>query len=138
MRIDRAGDLGDAIKTAIASGKPCLTDANIGVDLNPGGAGVWDLPRHGVSRPLMGAVTDLNPAAGNESLRAANAAGGESGSSAERDGMDGLGRLRRQDGMTGFRAAPRPTVRHRRDLPFSVIARPRPDGSRGGKPGFLG
>jgi acetolactate synthase-1/2/3 large subunit len=40
VRIDRAGDLGDAIKTAIASGKPYLIDANIGADLNPGGAGV--------------------------------------------------------------------------------------------------
>ena len=54
VRIDRAGDLGDAIKTAIASGKPYLIDANIGADLNPGGAGVWELPRHGVSRPFIG------------------------------------------------------------------------------------
>jgi acetolactate synthase-1/2/3 large subunit len=54
VRIDRAGDLGDAIRTAIARGKPYLIDANIGADLNPGGAGVWELPRHGTSRPFIG------------------------------------------------------------------------------------
>src|SRR6202140_2565805 len=54
VRIDRAGDLGDAVKTAIASGKPYLIDANIGADLNPGGAGVWELPGLGTSRPLIG------------------------------------------------------------------------------------
>jgi acetolactate synthase I/II/III large subunit len=52
VRIDGVGDLGDAIKSAIASGKPYLIDANIGADLNPGNAGVWELPRHGVSRPF--------------------------------------------------------------------------------------
>jgi hypothetical protein len=31
-------------KTAIASGKPHFIDANISVELNPGGAGVWELP----------------------------------------------------------------------------------------------
>ncbi len=54
VRIDRAGELGDAIKTAIAAGKPYLIDANIGADLNPGGAGVWDLPGHGRSQPFIG------------------------------------------------------------------------------------
>jgi acetolactate synthase I/II/III large subunit len=54
LRVDHADDLGDVIKTAIASGKPYLIDANIGADLNPGGAGVWELPRHGVSRPFIG------------------------------------------------------------------------------------
>jgi acetolactate synthase-1/2/3 large subunit len=54
VRIDRAGDLGDAIKTAIASGKPYLIDANVGAELNPGGAEVWELPRDGVSRPFIG------------------------------------------------------------------------------------
>lgn len=54
VRIDRAGDLGDAIKAAIANGRPYLIDANIGADLNPGGAGVWELPKHGVSRPFIG------------------------------------------------------------------------------------
>jgi acetolactate synthase I/II/III large subunit len=54
VRIDRAGDLGDAIRSEIASGKPYLIDANIGADRNPGGVGVWELPRHGVSRPFIG------------------------------------------------------------------------------------
>ena len=54
VRIDRAGDLGDAVKVAIASGRPYLIDANIGADLNPGGAGVWELPGLGRSRPLIG------------------------------------------------------------------------------------
>ncbi len=54
VRIDRAGDLGDAVRAAIASGKPYLIDANIGADLNPGGAGVWELPGLGRSRPLIG------------------------------------------------------------------------------------
>ena len=63
-RIDRAGDLGDAIKTATASGKPYLIDANIAADLNPGGAGVWELPRHGVSRPFIGGRYEPQPSAG--------------------------------------------------------------------------
>jgi acetolactate synthase-1/2/3 large subunit len=54
VRIDRGGDLGDATKTAIASGKPYLIDANVGADLNLGGAGVRELPRHGASRPFIG------------------------------------------------------------------------------------
>ena len=54
VRIDRAGDLGDAVKAAVAGGKPYLIDANISADLNPGGAGVWELPGLGRSRPLIG------------------------------------------------------------------------------------
>ena len=60
VSIDRAGDLGDAIKAAIATGKPYLIDANISADLNPGGAGVWELPGHGVSRPLIGGRFEPN------------------------------------------------------------------------------
>ena len=29
-------------------------DANIGGDLNPGGAGVWELPGLGTSKPVIG------------------------------------------------------------------------------------
>jgi acetolactate synthase-1/2/3 large subunit len=54
VSIDRPGDLGDAILAGIASGKPYLIDANIGGDLNPPGAGVWELPGIGVSRPAIG------------------------------------------------------------------------------------
>jgi acetolactate synthase I/II/III large subunit len=54
VSIDRAADLGDAVRTGLASGKPYLIDANIGADKNPGGAGVWDLPGTGRSQPVYG------------------------------------------------------------------------------------
>jgi len=54
VRIDRAGDLGDAIQSGIASGRPYLIDANIGGDLNPPGAGVWELPGMGINKPAVG------------------------------------------------------------------------------------
>jgi acetolactate synthase-1/2/3 large subunit len=54
VRVDRPGDLGDAVRAGIASGKPYLIDANIGADQNPGGAGVWELPGTGRSAPVIG------------------------------------------------------------------------------------
>src|SRR5271170_3438197 len=54
VRIDRAGDLGDAVRKAIATGRPYLIDAHIGADRNPGGAGVWELPGLGQSQPAFG------------------------------------------------------------------------------------
>jgi acetolactate synthase-1/2/3 large subunit len=54
VSVDRPGDLGDAIQAGIASGRPYLIDANIGGDLNPPGAGVWELPGIGVNRPAIG------------------------------------------------------------------------------------
>jgi acetolactate synthase-1/2/3 large subunit len=54
VRVDRAGDLGDAIRMAVAANKPYLIDANIGGDKNPGGAGVWELPGIGQSQPAFG------------------------------------------------------------------------------------
>ncbi|MDP6260093.1 MAG: thiamine pyrophosphate-binding protein [Rhodospirillales bacterium] len=54
VRIDKPGDLGDAIQAGLSSGKPYLIDANIAGDLNPQGAGVWELPGIGVSRPAIG------------------------------------------------------------------------------------
>jgi acetolactate synthase-1/2/3 large subunit len=54
VRIDRPGDLGDAIRAGIATGRPYLIDANIGADANPGGAGIWELPGIGRSNPLFG------------------------------------------------------------------------------------
>lgn len=53
-RVDTPTDLGDAIRAAIATGKPYLIDAHIGADANPGGAGVWELPGLGVSTPMIG------------------------------------------------------------------------------------
>jgi len=54
VSVDRAGDLADAIRAGIATGKPYLIDANIGAEMNPGGAGVWELPAHGRSKPAFG------------------------------------------------------------------------------------
>ena len=54
VSVNRAADLGDAIRAGIASGRPYLVDANIGADANPGGAGVWELPGLGVSSPIIG------------------------------------------------------------------------------------
>jgi acetolactate synthase-1/2/3 large subunit len=54
VRIDRPGDLADAIRQGIDSGGPYLIDANIGGDLNPPGAGVWELPGIGVNKPAIG------------------------------------------------------------------------------------
>ena len=54
VRIDKAAELGDAIKHAIAANKPYLIDANIGADLNPGGAGVWEIPGLGHKQPSIG------------------------------------------------------------------------------------
>jgi len=54
VRVDRAGDLGDAIKAAVAANRPFLIDADIGADNNPGGAGVWELPGLGQSQPAFG------------------------------------------------------------------------------------
>ena len=54
VSVDKAADLGDAIKAGIAANKPYLIDANIGADLNPTGAGVWELPGLGQSKPGFG------------------------------------------------------------------------------------
>jgi acetolactate synthase-1/2/3 large subunit len=54
VSVERPGDLNDAVKMAVASGKPYLIDANIAADKNPGGAGVWELPPLGQSQPVIG------------------------------------------------------------------------------------
>ena len=54
VTIDRPDDLADAVRAGIASGRPYLIDAIIGADKNPGGAGAWELPGHGVSAPVIG------------------------------------------------------------------------------------
>jgi acetolactate synthase-1/2/3 large subunit len=54
VSVDRPGDLGDAIRTAVAAKRPYLIDANIGADKNPGGAGIWELPGLGRSAPMFG------------------------------------------------------------------------------------
>jgi len=42
------------VRAGIASGKPCVIDANIDGDLNPCGAGIWELPGMGRSKPGIG------------------------------------------------------------------------------------
>src|SRR4051812_6280700 len=54
VRVDRAGDIGNAVQMAIAANKPYLIDVNINADQNPGGAGVWELPGLGVSKVAIG------------------------------------------------------------------------------------
>jgi acetolactate synthase-1/2/3 large subunit len=54
VSVDKAGDLGDAIRAGIATGRPYLIDANINGDTNPGGAGIWELPGLGRSKPMFG------------------------------------------------------------------------------------
>ncbi len=54
VTIDRAEDLGSAIRHAISLNRPYLIDAHIGADNNPGGAGVWELPGLGVGKPIIG------------------------------------------------------------------------------------
>ena len=54
VSVERPGDLHDAVKMAVAANKPFLIDANISADANPGGAGVWELPGSGVSKPAIG------------------------------------------------------------------------------------
>ncbi len=45
VRVDRAADIGEAIRKGIAANRPYLIDVNINADQNPGGAGVWELAR---------------------------------------------------------------------------------------------
>ena len=54
VSVGRAADLAEAVREGIASGKPCVIDANIDGDLNPQGAGIWELPGLGRSRPGIG------------------------------------------------------------------------------------
>ena len=54
VSVDRAADLAEAVRKGIATGKPCVIDANINGDLNPSGAGIWELPGMGRSKPGIG------------------------------------------------------------------------------------
>jgi len=54
VSVEKPGDLNDAVKMAIAANRPFLIDANISADANPGGAGVWELPGTGISKPAFG------------------------------------------------------------------------------------
>ena len=54
VSVDKPADLHDAVKMAVAANKPFLIDANIAGDMNPGGAGVWELPGLGFGKPAIG------------------------------------------------------------------------------------
>ncbi len=54
VRAETASELSEAIEQAIRAEKPYLIDANIGADMNPGGAGVWELPGLGHKQPAIG------------------------------------------------------------------------------------
>ena len=54
VRVDRAADIGEAIRKGIAANKPYLIDVDIAADTNPAGAGVWELPGLGRSKPGIG------------------------------------------------------------------------------------
>ena len=58
--IDLPEDLGDAIRHAIAANRPYVIDANISAEANPGGAGIWDLPGLGQSKPMFGGRHEVN------------------------------------------------------------------------------
>ena len=58
VRVDRAADIGAAIQKGIAANKPYLIDVDIAADVNPSGAGVWELPGHGRSKPGIGVQFD--------------------------------------------------------------------------------
>src|ERR1700726_4494415 len=60
VRVDRAGDIGEAIRKGIAANKPYLIDVDIAADINPMGAGVWELPGLGQSKAGIG--TRFQPA----------------------------------------------------------------------------
>jgi acetolactate synthase-1/2/3 large subunit len=60
VRVDRAGDIGEAIRKGIAVNKPYLIDVDIAADINPVGAGVWELPGLGQSNAGIG--TRFQPA----------------------------------------------------------------------------
>jgi len=54
QQIDRAGDLAEAVRKGIAANKPYLIDVDIAADINPAGAGIWELPGLGQSKPSIG------------------------------------------------------------------------------------
>ena len=54
VRVDRAADLAEAVRKGIAAHKPYLIDVDIAADINPAGAGIWELPGLGQSKPSIG------------------------------------------------------------------------------------
>ena len=57
VRVETAKDLGEALQAAIRAHEPCVIDASIQGDANPGGAGAWELPGLGHGEPAIGKKT---------------------------------------------------------------------------------
>jgi len=57
VRVETAKDLGEALEAAVKAKEPCVIDANIQGDANPGGAGAWELPGLGHGEPAIGKRT---------------------------------------------------------------------------------
>src|SRR5919106_1658339 len=57
VRVETAKDLGEALEAAVKTHAPCVIDANIQGESNPGGAGVWELPGLGHLEPAIGQRT---------------------------------------------------------------------------------
>jgi acetolactate synthase-1/2/3 large subunit len=54
VRVDRAADLAEAVRKGVEANRPYLIDVDIAADTNPAGAGVWELPGLGQSKPSIG------------------------------------------------------------------------------------
>src|SRR6202040_1521547 len=54
VSVERAGDLSEAVRAGIPTGRPYLIDRQIRAGRNPGGAGVGRLPGLGQSQPAIG------------------------------------------------------------------------------------
>jgi acetolactate synthase I/II/III large subunit len=57
VRVETAKDLGEALEAAVKTHAPCVIDANIQGESNPGGAGAWELPGLGHLEPAIGKRT---------------------------------------------------------------------------------
>jgi acetolactate synthase-1/2/3 large subunit len=57
VRVETAKDLGEALEAAVKARAPCVIDAIIQGDSNPGGAGAWELPGLGHLEPAIGTRT---------------------------------------------------------------------------------
>ena len=57
VRAETANDLGEALEAAVKTHAPCVIDANIQGEANPGGAGAWELPGLGHLEPAIGKRT---------------------------------------------------------------------------------
>jgi acetolactate synthase-1/2/3 large subunit len=67
VRVDRAADIGEALRKGIVANRPHLIDVDVAAGINPAGAGVWELPGLGRSKPSIG--TRYIPSARGRAVR---------------------------------------------------------------------